>query len=330
MKRENRHLVVAWRSRSSGKWSHLSLGGGWALGLGAASLVFVAATLVLSATVLYLLRTNSALDGHRQVLVVRCEDLGQRAAAAEAEIGRARDGLTRVRAEEAKIRSWLGLEEGEWEERQGPDSPVGGGKGSLGEVDLETVAPEDRGAEAEAADGPQEDDLGLLARGVAHDLSQLARFVRERKKYWDAVPAIVPVEGEHWVSSGFGWRASPFTGDREFHSGIDLAGKRGTPIVAPADGIVARVVRDLALGRAITLDHGHGLETMYGHLSQVLVKKGQRVKRGQTIGKMGSTGNRSTGPHLHYAVKLDGKFVNPNNYFLERERLPFVLARKRK
>jgi len=90
---------------------------------------------------------------------------------------------------------------------------------------------------------------------------------------------------------------------------------------------VVRVVKDTALGRAITLDHGNGLETIYGHLDRVLVREGQRVARGQQMGLMGSTGRRSTGPHLHYAVRKDGKYVNPKNYMLD-EAAPYPVARR--
>jgi murein DD-endopeptidase MepM/ murein hydrolase activator NlpD len=107
-----------------------------------------------------------------------------------------------------------------------------------------------------------------------------------------------------------------------------MAGRRGTPIVAAADGVVASVLKDAALGRAVTVDHGNGIQTVYGHLDKGLVKKRQKVKRGEPIGKMGSTGKRTTGPHVHYAVRVDDKYVNPWSYMLDRSKLAYPVAKK--
>ena len=128
-----------------------------------------------------------------------------------------------------------------------------------------------------------------------------------------ATPSIRPVKG--WISSRFGYRESPFTGRREFHRGLDIANRAGSPILAPADGIVTYASRKGLMGNMVTIDHGFGMLTRYGHLKKILKKKGSRVKRGETIALMGNTG-RSTGPHLHYEVRLNGVAVNPMNYFL--------------
>ena len=126
-------------------------------------------------------------------------------------------------------------------------------------------------------------------------------------------PSLWPVKGE--VSSGYGWRKSPFGDERmEFHTGIDIVAKAGTPIRSPADGRVVKVWYDRALGLTIRIRHGYGIETLYGHLSKVLVREGEEVKRGQVIGLVGNTGNRSTGPHLHYEVRVGGRPVNPLHY----------------
>lgn len=268
-----------------------------------------------------------ALGLHREnaALVARLLEGEARLAAMEADVAEAREGLAQVRAEEAKIRGWLALDPAGPSAATSPERP--GGQGSLGDVDLASVAPEEL-AVAAAEESSSEAGLGVVARSLAADLAELADRIEERKRYWDAIPTSSPVDGEHWVSSGFGWRKSPFSGDREFHSGVDLAGARGTSVVAAADGMVVRVVKDPALGRAVTLDHGNGLETIYGHLDRVLVRAGQRVARGQGVGLMGSTGKRSTGPHLHYAVRKDGKYVNPRNYLLDREAAPYPVARQ--
>ena len=128
-----------------------------------------------------------------------------------------------------------------------------------------------------------------------------------------ATPSIRPVNG--WITSRFGRRESPFTGRGEFHRGLDMAIQAGTPILAPADGLVTYSGRKGLMGNMVTIEHGYGMVTRYGHISKLLKKKGERVKRGETIALVGNTG-RSTGPHLHYEVRLNGVAVNPMNYFL--------------
>jgi murein DD-endopeptidase MepM/ murein hydrolase activator NlpD len=124
-----------------------------------------------------------------------------------------------------------------------------------------------------------------------------------------AIPSTMPVQGANYTS-GFGVRSDPFRGRAAMHAGIDLAGPIGTPIYATADGVVDRTEWVNGYGNLVELDHGHGIQTRYGHLSRSMVTAGQHVKRGDLIALMGSTG-RSTGSHLHYEVRLDGKAVNP-------------------
>ena len=125
-----------------------------------------------------------------------------------------------------------------------------------------------------------------------------------------AVPADKPVKAGAFTS-GFGVRSDPFSGGAARHMGIDIAGPVGTPIYATADGVVAGAGwHNGGYGNLITIDHGRGIETRYAHLSGISVRAGERVKRGQMIGRMGSTG-RSTGSHLHYEVRIDNRAVNP-------------------
>lgn len=145
------------------------------------------------------------------------------------------------------------------------------------------------------------------------EFESLFKRLESQRNLLSSTPAIRPTEG--WVSSGFGHRKSPFTGLREFHKGLDIAGRKGTPIVATADGIVTFVGNNGFLGKMLKIDHGHGMVTRYGHIQKVLKKRGEAVKRGETIAHMGSTG-RSTGPHLHYEVHLNGIPVNPKKYIL--------------
>jgi murein DD-endopeptidase MepM/ murein hydrolase activator NlpD len=141
---------------------------------------------------------------------------------------------------------------------------------------------------------------------LAHLEDQTARLA--------ATPSISPTRG--WITSDFGYRNSPFTGTREYHRGLDIAGRPGTPIIAPADGRVRHVGDHRNLGKTVIIRHGYGVETVYSHLSTVSVKIGDPVKRGQEVAAMGNTG-RSTGPHLHYQVQVNGAPVNPRNYMLD-------------
>ena len=124
-----------------------------------------------------------------------------------------------------------------------------------------------------------------------------------------AIPSTEPVKGMSFTS-GYGVRSDPFRGRAAMHAGIDLAGPVGTPIYATADATVDRSQWANGYGNLIELNHGRGIQTRYGHLTRSIVRAGQRVKRGDLIGYMGSTG-RSTGSHLHYEVRIDGKAVNP-------------------
>lgn len=126
-------------------------------------------------------------------------------------------------------------------------------------------------------------------------------------------PSIRPTTG--WVTSRFGYRKSPFTGTRQFHAGLDIATRQGTPVIAPADGSVTFAGPKGLMGNMLTIQHGHGFITRYGHLSKILKKAGAKVKRGEVIAQVGNTG-RSTGPHLHYEVLLSGVPVNPTRYIL--------------
>ena len=136
----------------------------------------------------------------------------------------------------------------------------------------------------------------------------------ERLKLLASTPSLAPVSG--FFSDGFGWRRDPIDGSREFHKGVDIVAPTGTPVRAAADGLVTAAGRMSGYGTMIHLAHGYGLGTRYGHLSRVVVAPGQRVKRGDVIGYVGSTG-RSTGPHLHYEVFRTGNQVDPRKYLGE-------------
>ena len=134
-----------------------------------------------------------------------------------------------------------------------------------------------------------------------------------------AIPSVQPVARMDYTSN-FGIRSDPFRGTAAMHAGVDIRGPIGTPVYATADGLVAESQRRGGYGNLVELDHGKGIATRYGHLSRLLVSAGTRVKRGQIIGLMGSTG-RSTGSHLHYEVRMDGRAVNPLPFLTNADHL---------
>ena len=129
-----------------------------------------------------------------------------------------------------------------------------------------------------------------------------------------STPSVWPTRG--WLTSGFGSRHDPYTGKRTMHSGIDSANQKGVAVMSPARGTVTFAGSSGGFGKVIVLDHGFGMRTRFGHLSEISVRVGERVKRGDQIGKLGNTG-LSTGPHLHYEVEVNGVCENPMNYILE-------------
>ena len=158
------------------------------------------------------------------------------------------------------------------------------------------------------------DHLGKQAKIQSISFQELDDFFKNQKSLLSSTPSIWPTRG--WVTSGFGFRKSPFTGLREKHEGWDIAARNGAPVRTTADGVVVVEGREYGYGNLVEIDHGYGLVTRYGHNSKHFVKVGDRVKRGQVVTLVGNTG-RSTGPHLHYEVLLNGVPVNPKNYILE-------------
>lgn len=156
----------------------------------------------------------------------------------------------------------------------------------------------------------------------AIDLQQLLSTLSQRKSLLHAIPSVSPVNG--WITSGFGHRISPFTGERAMHMGIDVASPIGTPIYAPADGIVIFAGKKDGFGKFVMVAHGYGIVSHYGHIAQILVEPGQKLQRGTQIGTVGMTG-RTTGPHLHYEVWVNGKATNPRKFILEADANNLVL-----
>lgn len=159
----------------------------------------------------------------------------------------------------------------------------------------------------------QTQDLETATARQSESFESLLEHLEGQVNLLASTPAIRPTSG--WKTSGFGYRTSPFTGLREFHKGLDIATRKGTPIHATADGIVTYAGRKGLLGNVVIIDHGYGLVTRYGHCDEILKKANDEVKRGEIIATVGSTG-RSTGPHVHYEVMLNGVLTNPEKYIL--------------
>lgn len=158
-------------------------------------------------------------------------------------------------------------------------------------------------------------NLEVDANQQAVELQQLLSQVSQQRSLLMSVPSISPVRG--WITSGYGRRISPFTGESSVHQGIDLASPVGTPVYAPADGVVIFVGAKEGYGNFIMIAHGYGIVSRYGHNADNLVQVGQRITRGEQIATVGMTG-QTTGPHLHYEVVLNGLTVNPQKFILDQ------------
>ncbi|MFB6257246.1 MAG: peptidoglycan DD-metalloendopeptidase family protein [Flavobacteriales bacterium] len=161
------------------------------------------------------------------------------------------------------------------------------------------------------------DQLKKELKVQKNSFQELMRLARQKRKFMTHVPAIRPLREDRidHIASGFGMRFHPIYRVLKMHSGIDFTADIGTPVHVTGDGVVTRVEKDRAgYGHNVLVDHGHGFETLYAHLSEFKVKKGDKVQRGEVVGLTGNTGT-STGPHLHYEVIRDGKKVDPVNHF---------------
>jgi murein DD-endopeptidase MepM/ murein hydrolase activator NlpD len=257
--------------------------------LGAAFVVMAA----LSAGYVLLKRQGSEVAALRQ----RVEHQREVIAGVRARIATVREEITTWRAAHAKMWEALGPETGLVKQASG----VGG-----------AIEPE---LDAPIPAGPRPlVELDHLASTLVEDaprVRELEDVVGRMGKMMSALPLRWPVRGR--VNSEYGKRSSPWTGRTEHHSGLDIGARHGTPVLAPAAATVVLARSGGDYGKHIKLDHGHGVRSLYGHLSRIDVRAGQRVERGQVLGLVGSTG-RSTGPHLHYEVRVNGDRVNPRRF----------------
>lgn len=181
----------------------------------------------------------------------------------------------------------------------GRDRGIGGGTSSAG------------GMQPRLSPLEELNRLGDAVKEQTDNLKALDKLMSRAGRVLAALPTRWPVRGA--VNSEFGHRSSPWTSEREFHSGLDIRAQRNTPVHAPAAGTVVHAGAAQDYGVAIVLDHGQAIRTLYGHLTKVAVRNGQRVERGAVIGYTGNTG-RSSGPHLHYEILVKGQAVNPRAY----------------
>lgn len=159
-------------------------------------------------------------------------------------------------------------------------------------------------------------DIGhLQSEAISREesLSELEKLLQNKKEMLVHTPSIWPCQG--WVTSGFGFRTNPFTNLVQMHEGIDISNRVGTLVTASAYGIISDIGNDWAHGKILVISHGFGMTTRYSHLNTVLVRVGQKVRRGDKIAELGMSG-KTTGPHLHYEIKFNGIPVNPMRYVL--------------
>jgi murein DD-endopeptidase MepM/ murein hydrolase activator NlpD len=156
--------------------------------------------------------------------------------------------------------------------------------------------------------------LGEESGEAETSVRQLEMYLEDQQALLSSTPSLKPVRG--WRTSSFGHRVDPYTGLKQMHSGVDIAADQGKEIMAPGDGLITYASLRGAYGNVIMIDHGNKLTTLYAHMQEFTVKVGDRVKRGTLIGRVGNTG-RSTGPHLHYEIRLNGVPQNPDRFILE-------------
>lgn len=244
--------------------------------------------------------------------------------------------LTSMKEVNQRLRVMLGIETPKTGDqlngRGGEETPLPegitltpAGKPAKGESELQSSAAGQGDVVAAGQKDLDQEELATIVReSIAwlskeadvqeHTLQELSVAAEQRSARWAATPSIWPVKG--WVTSGFGPRVSPFTEKPAWHDGLDIGAAANAPVQAPAQGRVTSVGFDPKLGNVVKLDHGFGIETLYGHMAKALVKEGQRVKRGDVVGLVGSSG-LATGPHLHYMVKVNGQTFDPTKYILD-------------
>jgi murein DD-endopeptidase MepM/ murein hydrolase activator NlpD len=252
-------------------------------------------------------RSRSRVSELKQL---RAEAAAQRVKAAQVAQGlvELENGMSRLRKFEARLRTAFDLDRDYYSQ----ESLLGIGGGETSLADMLSGLDMRQSDLAAQVDRDLERMKGRV-EAQEQGFSELVGFLEDRKSLLASTPSISPVRG--WVTSAFRRRNDPFTGNAVWHRGLDISTGMGTPVLAPADGVVTYIGRKVDFGNIMSLDHGYGYLTRYGHNSKIIVRAGQQVRRGQVIAFVGNTG-KSTGPHLHYEVLRNGVPVNPQDYII--------------
>lgn len=224
--------------------------------------------------------------------------------------------LLRLRDLDRKLRVVAGLDKGE---EQQPAMAIGGAETQSRSALLDALKQQT----GRLVDWVTRDleTLGQEITSRERSFRELKVLLEEKRSLLASTPTIWPVKG--LMTAGYGYRSSPFTGQREMHEGLDVAAPHGSPIVATADGVVSFSGLLSAFGSVVFINHGHGFTTFYAHNSSNRVKEGQMVKRGEVIAYVGTSG-RTTGPHVHYEVQVNGVTVNPMKYIIDQSGMKFA------
>lgn len=268
------------------------------IGIAAALFVYTAASLVFSVDFF-----SRKVDAHHyKSVAAENEFLSAKLASINESISTLSDEVKGLVEKEKAIRTIFELPEIDPQQRQlgigGPDlSPLSDGSSPTREAAFQSEAEIDR--------------LVALSSFEKEQFNYIYDKLLAKKSDLDHTPSIMPTQG--YLIRGYGVKSDPFTGEQKLHSGLDISNRTGTPVVATANGVVISTRYQTGLGNTVVVDHGNGVQTVYGHLSQFKSKEGQQVRRGELIGLIGNTGY-STGPHLHYEVIRHGSTVNPSQY----------------
>ncbi len=273
----------------------------------AASLVFVAFLFVIYQAV--------SLNGHMLELRRLRAAADQQAHLLE-KIGRLEDEMVRMRDFDLRLRTVAGLETKEGE----GSFLASGGADTLNSRTMMVAAVAHQAPSSDSL-AKELDRLGREMNDRGKSFQELIDQLEAKRNVLASTPSIWPVKG--WLTAGFGQRRSPFTGRRQMHDGVDISNSVGTPVVAPADGVVTYAGPLGGFGNVLSIDHGHRVATFYAHLHQHRASRGQRVKRGEVIALLGTSG-RVTGPHLHYEIQVNGATVDPSKYVIDTETVKFL------
>ncbi len=273
---------------------------------------FVALSLLAFAFILYqYMNLNVRLLELKQLR----QQAGERSLLAE-KVGQLEGEMGRLRDLDQRLRAVAGLDKGAAE----PAAMAQGGAQVPSESVLLDAVKQRTGRLVDWVNRDLE-SLGQEITSRQRSLQELKKFLEDKRSLLASTPTIWPVKG--LITAGYGYRRSPFTGQREMHEGLDIAAPLGTPILATADGIVSFVGPLASFGNVVFINHGHGFATFYAHASTIRVKEGQSVKRGDVVAWVGMTG-RTTGPHVHYEVQVKGSAVNPLKYIVDTGEVRFA------